>query len=162
MRFGNPGGDRADTDLGYQLDADARVMVRVLQVVDQFGQVFDRVYVVVWWRRDQADARRRIADLGNPGINLLAGQLTPFARLGALGHLDLQLFGVYQVLAGDAESARSDLLDRAILRVTVGQRDIAFGVFAPFAGVALAPDAVHGDGEGFVRFLADRTVAHSA
>ena len=37
--------------------------VGVLQVVDQLRQVLDRVDVVVRRRRDQADARRRVADL---------------------------------------------------------------------------------------------------
>ena len=55
------GRDRADADLGHQLDADARVVVRVLQVVNQLLEVLDGVDVVVRRRRDQADARRRIA-----------------------------------------------------------------------------------------------------
>ena len=47
VRLGDAGGDRADADLGDQLHADARVAVAVLQVVDQLGQVLDRVDVVV-------------------------------------------------------------------------------------------------------------------
>ena len=97
VRLGDAGGHGADADLGHQLHADARVMVGVLQVVDQLGQVFNRVNVMVRRRRDQADARRRVADLGDPGIDLLPGQLAAFARLGALGHLDLEFLGVDQV-----------------------------------------------------------------
>ncbi len=162
VRLGDAGGDGADADLGHELDADARVMVGVLQVVDQLGQVLDRVDVMVRRRRDQADARGGVADLGDPGIDLLPGQLAAFAGLGALGHLDLELLGVDQVMAGDAEPAGGDLLDGAVLRVAVRQRHVAFGVFAAFAGVALAADAVHGDGERLVRFLADGAVAHGA
>src|SRR4030095_4109670 len=33
-------------------------------------------------------------------------------------------------------------------------------IFTAFAGVALAPDAIHGNGQRFVSFLADRTVRH--
>src|SRR3712207_8723647 len=35
-------GHRADADFRHQLDADAGVLVGVLQVVDQLGQVLDR------------------------------------------------------------------------------------------------------------------------
>ena len=104
--LGHAGGDRADADLGHELDADARVLVRVLEVVDQLGQVLDRVDVVVRRRRDEADAGRGVAHLGDPGIDLLARELAAFAGLGALGHLDLQLARVDQVVAGDAEAAR--------------------------------------------------------
>ena len=123
MGLGDAGGDGADADFGDQLHADARVVVGVLQVVDQLGQVLDRVNVVVRRRGDQADARGGMADLGDPGIDLVAGQLAAFAGLGALGHLDLQLLGVDQVVAGDAEAAGGDLLDGAVLGVAVGQRD---------------------------------------
>ncbi len=100
-------------DLGHQLDADPRLRIAVLQVVDQLGEVFDRVDVVVRRRADQADAGRRVPHLGDPGPDLVAGKLAPLAGLGPLGHLDLQLVGAHQVFAGDAEPARGDLLDRA-------------------------------------------------
>ena len=119
VRLGDAGGDRADADLGDQLHVDARARVGVLQVVDQLRQILDRVDVVVRRRRDQADARRRVADLGDPRVDLVAGQLAALAGLGALRHLDLQLVGVDQVLAGDAEAARGHLLDRAAPRVAV-------------------------------------------
>ena len=107
---------------GDQLHVDARLRVRVLQVVDQLRQILDRVDVVVRRRRDQADAGRRVADLGDPRIDLVAGQLAAFARLGALRHLDLQIVGVDEVLAGDAEPRRRHLLDRAAPRVAVRRR----------------------------------------
>ncbi len=106
MGLGHAGGDGADADLGDQLDADARFVVGVLEVVDQLRQILDGIDVVVRRRRNQADARGRMAGLGDPGIDLVAGQLAAFAGLGALGHLDLQFLGVDQVMAGDAETAR--------------------------------------------------------
>ena len=115
-----PGGHRADADLGHELDADPRPRVGVLEVVDQLRQVLDRVDVVVRRRADQADARRRVPDLGDPGPDLVAGELPPLARLGPLRHLDLELVGVDQVLARHAEPARGDLLDRAPAAVAVG------------------------------------------
>ena len=67
----------------------------------------------------------REAGPGDPGIDLGAGQLAALPGLGALGHLDLELPGVDQVLARDAEAAGGDLLDRGILRVPVGQGLVA-------------------------------------
>ena len=58
VRLGHAGRDRADADLGDQLHAYAGVAVSVLQVVDQLGQVLDRVDVVVRRGGDEADARR--------------------------------------------------------------------------------------------------------
>ena len=62
----------------------------------------------------------REPSLGDPGIDLGAGQLPALAGLCALGHLDLELAGVDQVLARDPEAARGHLLYRGILRVPVG------------------------------------------
>ena len=41
MTLGDAGGDCANTYLGHQLDVDAGVMVGILEVVDQLGQVLD-------------------------------------------------------------------------------------------------------------------------
>ena len=42
----------------------------------------------------------------------MAWKLTPFSRLGALRHLDLELVGIDQILGGDPETSGGDLLDR--------------------------------------------------
>src|SRR6266852_3732428 len=160
MRLGDAGGDRAHAYLRHQLDADAGVMVRVLEIVNQLRQIFNRVNIMMRRWGDQPDAGSRVADLGNPGIDLVAGKLAAFARLGALGHFDLQLFGVDQILAGDAEPAGGDLLDSAVARVAIGIEGVSGGVLTALAGVALAADAVHGDGQSLVGFLADRAVRH--
>ena len=55
--LGHARGDRADADLGHELDADPRPGIAVLEVEDELGQVLDRVDVVVRRRADQADAR---------------------------------------------------------------------------------------------------------
>ena len=47
MSLGHTGGDGADAHLGHQLDADPGVDVGILQVVDQLGQIFDGIDVVV-------------------------------------------------------------------------------------------------------------------
>ena len=56
---------------------------------------------------------RGVPGLGDPRVDLVAGQLAALAGLGALGHLDLEVVGVGEVLAGHAEAAGRDLLDRA-------------------------------------------------
>ena len=98
------GGDGADADLGDQLDVDASGVVGVLEVVDELGQVLDGVDVMVRWRGDEPDSRGRVPGLGDPRVHLVAGQLAAFAGLGALGHLDLEVVGVDQILAGHAKS----------------------------------------------------------
>ena len=47
-------------------------------------------------------------------------------------------------------------------QIAVGVGLEALFVFAAFAGVGSAADAVHGDGEGLVRFLADGAEGHGA
>ena len=125
MRLGYACRNRADADFRHQLDADAGVMIGILQIVDQLRQVFDGVNIMVRRRRNQANARRRIADFGDPRIDFMARELTALARLGALGHLDLQLPGHDQVFTGNAKTGRGHLLDRAILRIAVGLRHVA-------------------------------------
>ena len=88
------------------------------------------------------------------------GQLAALARLGALGHLDLQVVGVDQVLAGHAEAAGGHLLDRAAAQVAVVVGGEAIGVLAALAGVGLAAQPVHGDGHGLVGLGRDRAVGH--
>ncbi len=158
MSFGDAGGDGPHTHLRHQLDVDPGILVGVLQVVDQFRQILDGVDVVVRGRRNQPHAGCRVAYFGDPRVDLAARQLPAFAGLGALGHLDLEFLGIDQVLAGDTESARGHLFDGAGKRVAVGERDVADRVLAAFARIALATDAIHGDGQAFVGLLADGAV----
>ena len=130
--------------------------------MDQLGQVFDRIDVVVRRRADQAHAGRGVADAGDVLVHLAARQLAAFAGLGPLRHLDLQFVGVGQVPDGHAEAAGGDLLDGGAPRVAVGQRLEAFGILAAFARVAAAAQAVHGDGQRLVGFCRDRAEAHRA
>ena len=133
------GGDRADADLGDELDRHRAARVRAAQVVDQLLEVLDRVDVVVRRRRDQADARRRVADPADVLVDLVAGQLAALAGLGALGHLDLQLVGVDEVVDRHAEAARGDLLDRRAAQVAVGVGREAARVLPALARVRAPP-----------------------
>ena len=84
-------GDGADAELGDQLDADPCLAVRVLQIMDELRQILDRIDIVMRRRRNQADARHRIARARDPVVDLVARELPALAGLGALRHLDLQV-----------------------------------------------------------------------
>jgi hypothetical protein len=139
--------------------------------------------------RNQAHARHAVAQLADVVAHLAAGQLAALAGLGALRHLDLDLVGAVEVFGGDTEAARRHLLDlrahgvaglqrvvdlKHILAQQVGHglalldRDalelvaVAQRVFAAFAGVALAADAVHGHGQRGVRLGGNGTQRHGA
>ena len=118
--LGHASGDGPHADLGDELDVHARHGIGVLQIVDELREVLDRVDVVMRRRRNQRHPRGRVADLRNPGIDLVPRELATLARLGALRHLDLQVVGVDQVLARDAEAGRRHLLDGAAARIAVG------------------------------------------
>ena len=83
--LGDAGGDRADALLADELHVDARLVVGVLEVVDQLGQVLDGVDVVVRRRRDESHTGRRVAGLGDPRVDLgrrAAGRPRPASRPG--------------------------------------------------------------------------------
>ena len=101
-------------------------------------------------------------NLGDDGIDLVAGQLAALAGLGTLRHLDLHLVGVDQIFRRDAEAAGCHLLDRGSQTVAIRQRLEAICFLAAFAGVRAAADAVHGDCDRRVRLAADRTERHGA
>ena len=108
-------------------------------------------------RRDEGDACRGMTGLGDVRIDLFAGQVAAFTGLCALRAFDLDGFGVDEVIAGDAETSRGDLLDLvALIRFEAGR------VFAAFTGITHAAEAVHGLGDAFVGFLAESAVAHGA
>ena len=137
--------------------------VGAAQVVDQLLEVLDRVDVVVRRRRDQADARRRVADRADVVVDLVAGQLAALAGLGALGHLDLQLVGVDEVVD---RSRRSGPEATCLI---AERRESPFGsgvkrtrVLPALAGVRLAAEAVHRDRERLVRLARDRAERHRA
>ena len=126
------------------------------------GQILDRIDIVVRRRGDQRHAGRGVPHLGDLFGHLVARQLPAFARLGALGHLDLQHLGVGQVVDRHAEPPAGHLLDRAIGRIAVGQRQVTPGIFTPFARVRHAAEPVHGHSHGLVGLFTDRAVRHGA
>ena len=155
--LGHAGGDGSDAGFRHQLHGDACIPVGILQIVNELCQILDGIDVMMRRRADEADAGGGISRLGDPGIDLLSRQVSPFSGLGSLGHLDLDLPGGAQILAGDAEAARGHLLDG-----TVSLRAQPFRHLAPFSGVGLAPQPVHGNGQTLVGLLGDGAVGHGA
>ena len=158
----DPRRHRADPHFGDQLDADPGLGIGVLEVVDQLRQVLDRVDVVVWRRRNQADPGGRMAHPGDGLVDLVAGQLTALAGLGALRHLDLQSVRIGQVFGGDAEAARGHLLDRRALGIAVLHGAVPFRLLAALAGVRLAAYPVHGHRQRGMRLVGNRAERHGA
>src|SRR5258708_2256235 len=57
VAFGDTRGTGAYADARTELDGDTRSRVYLLQVINQLGQVFDAVDIVMWRRRDQRHVR---------------------------------------------------------------------------------------------------------
>ena len=183
LGLGHASGYRADANFGNQLDADRGLRIGIFQVMDELRQIFDRVDVMVRRRRNETDAGHRVAQETNVFGNLVPRQLTAFARLGALRHLDLELIGIDQILDGHTKTTGGDLLDRRTQAVTFLELQIAFDttladdlgdhlacldaleacrIFSAFAGIRLAANTVHGNRQRAVRLGRDRAERHGA
>ena len=161
-RLNNACSNRAYAHLADQLHADTRTRIGILQVMNQLGQILDRINIMMRRRRNQANAGRRTTALRNPRINLAARELTALARLRALRNLNLNLVSVHQIVARYTKAAAGNLLNRAALAVAVRQRRKAVGMLAALARIALAAYAVHRNRQAFMCLLAQRAVAHRA
>ncbi|CAB4609383.1 unannotated protein [freshwater metagenome] len=87
-------------------------------------------------------------------------ELTAFTWLCTLCHLDLKVVGIDEVFARNAKAAGCNLLDCRTSRIAVGKRDETLGVFATFARVRFATQAIHGDRKILVCLSRDRAVGH--
>ena len=142
MCLGDAGGNGANTDLCDQLDADIGLRVGVFQVMDQLRQVFNGINIVMRWRRNQANTGFCEAQLRDHVIDLVAGQLTAFARLGPLSDFNLNNLVVYEVFRSNTKPPGSNLLD---LRTALGA--VSRRILAAFTG-------------GTVRIVFNDTLAH--
>src|SRR3712207_9249085 len=74
--------------------------------------------------------------------------LFPYTTLfRSLGHFDLDVVRVDQVLTGHPEPTGRDLLDRRPTPIAVRVGDEPLGVLAALAGVGAGAEPVHGDGQ---------------
>ena len=160
MGFGDSGGDGADSSLGDELDVYFCVRIRILKIEDELREVFDGVDVVMRRRRNQRHARSRMPHLGDVLADLASGKLPAFAGLRTLCDLDLEFGTVDEVVNRHPETSGGDLLDFADRPVAVFADGITCGVLPAFAAVAARAQAVHRDGQRFMRFLADRAERH--
>ena len=160
--FGNARRNGPHPDFRDQLDADARIAIGVLQIVNQLGEIFDGIDIVVRRRRDESHARRGVPRLRNPRIHFASRKLSALAGFCPLRHLDLQFLGADQVLAGHTKAARRHLFDGGIFRIAIRHPNITLGIFAALAGVALAANAIHRNRQRFVGFFTDGAVRHGA
>src|SRR5690606_19995181 len=154
-------GDRADAGTRDELHAHLRAAIDLLEVEDQLREVLDRVDVVVWRRRDECDTGNRMTQPRDERRDLVAGQLAALTGLCALGHLDLDLLRVGQVLGGDAEATGRHLLDCGVGVVDIFTDRETRGILAAFTGVGLSADAVHRDRENLVYFRRKRAHRHA-
>ena len=157
MGFGHTGGHRAHAHLRHQLHGNASARIDVLQVVDQLRQILNGINIVMRRWRNQTNPGSRMPQASDHFIYFVPGKLAALSRLRALRHFDLQLVGVHQVIRSDAKARRRYLLDGGTPRIAVGVGNETLFIFAAFAGVRLSADPVHGDGQRFVSFFADRT-----
>src|SRR5680860_920583 len=157
--LGHPRRDGANTSLRNEFYADFRPAVDLLEVIDELGQILNRIDIMVRWGRNERQSLHRVPYPGNEIGDLMPWQLTTLAGFGALGHLDLQLGGFGQIPRRDAEPAGCDLFDLAV-------RDIGtwfvvpVGIFPTFAGIAAATDPVHTDRQHPVGLRAQSPQGH--
>ena len=98
--------------------------------------------------------------LCHPGIYFSARKLSALTRLCALGHLNLDLLGTYQVAGSNAKSSGCHLLDGRTAVVVLRSRNQAFQALTALTGVGLAAQTVHGNGQSLVGLLGNRAVRH--
>ena len=153
--LGDACGDRADTGFRNELDADAGFRVRAAEVVDQLGEVFDRVDVVVWRRRNQGHAGSCVTEPGDEIVHLVRRELSAFAGFRALGQLYLQIPGAAEVVKRYAESTGGDLFDAA-----VGVCAETFAVESAFSRIGHRTYRVERQRDRLVRFRREGSEGH--
>src|SRR5260370_36814035 len=105
MRFCHACGHRAHAHLRYQFDGNASLGISVLQVVNQLCQVFNGIYVMVRWRRDQAYTGDGMAGGGAIFASLVIGEGAPPPRLWSPCGVALEVGRIHSAHAWEAPHA---------------------------------------------------------
>src|SRR5689334_11023647 len=113
-------------------------------------------------RRYEPDAGNRMTHTRDGRVHLAARQLTALTGLGPLGYLDLQFLSIDEIMRRDAETAGSDLFDRAAFGISVRENLETCFIFPALTRIRAAADAVHGNGESFMCFRANGPERHCA
>src|SRR5262249_49021605 len=104
MTFGNARCNGSDTDFRTKLYANARVMIGVLEIMDQLRQIFDGIDVVVRRWGNQASNPCRVAGFSEPWIDFSPGQLPTFSRRWAPDRFYFKLPPFGQVVDGSSKT----------------------------------------------------------
>ena len=155
--FRDSGGDDSDTRAGDEFHADARGGIDGAQIVNELGQIFDAVNVVVRRRRNQGHAGDGVAYASDEGCDFQGGELAAFAGFRTLRHFDFEFVGANEIFRGDAE-ARGGNLFHAVTRF--GLEAVHIGIFAALSGVAAPAEAIHRDRKSADGFGAERAERH--
>ena len=161
LGFGHTGGNRADTRLRHQFDADLDGRVDLLEVIDELRQILDTINIVMRRRRNQRHTLGRMAQPRNQLGHFHARQLPALTGLGTLGNLDFQFLAMVEVFRRHAKAARGHLLDLGRRVVAIGLRREMRRVFAALATVRARADPVHRHIERLVRLGAERPQRHA-
>ena len=156
----NTGCNRTNTRLRNQLYGNIRIFIGVFQVIDQFCQILDRIDIMMWRRRDQADSRCGMTGFCDPRIYLLCRKMSALTRLCTLCHLDLDLSCGNQITAGNAETSAGYLFDRRAAVIVCSRGIQTLITFATLTGIGFSMEMVHGDGQCLMCFLGNGTVGH--
>ena len=92
-----------------------------MQIIDELGEILDRVNIVMWWRRDQSDAWFTVSQASDIVVDLDSWELTALSWLGALSNFNLNLISRLEILCSDTKSTRCNLLDGRVGSITIFQ-----------------------------------------
>src|ERR1700736_315789 len=112
-------------------------------------------------RRNQGNSRCAFSKPRDQFRDLMSRKLAAFARLCSLSHLDFNLFGSCQICGRYSKSALGDLFDGAVWPITIFATMKTLRILAAFARIGFAANTIHGNGETFMRFRAQRPKRHS-
>ena len=112
-------------------------------------------------RRDERDARDGVARLGDNLVDLESRQLSALSGLRTLGHLDLYLFGIYQVFGCHAETSAGYLLGLTAQADAIHLRVVAGVILTTLTGVRACAQLVHSQCQCLVGLDAQGTERHS-
>ena len=147
------GCNRTNTRLRNQLYGNIRIFIGVFQVIDQFCQILDRIDIMMWRRRDQADSRCGMTGFCDPRIYLLCRKMSALTRLCPLCHLDLDFSCGNQITAGNAETSAGYLFDRRAAVIVCSCRIQTLITFTTLTGIGFSMEMVHGNSQCLMCFL---------
>ena len=105
------------------------------------------------WRRDQGHTRCRMSRLRDPWIYFFARKMSTFARFCSLRHLDLNLFGTYEISGSYTKTSGSYLFDRGAAVYAIFADGKSFQTLSTFTTIGFSMEMVHCDRQCLVGFL---------